>query len=55
MTRFLLDTGSAGDYIHRRGVYERARQTVAAANGRASACVLALLAAVVVVPGKTRL
>ena len=30
MTRFLLDTGSAGDYINRRrGVYERARQTVA--------------------------
>jgi tRNA(fMet)-specific endonuclease VapC len=29
MTRFLLDTGSAGDYIHRRrGVYERARQAV---------------------------
>lgn len=27
MTRFLLDTGSASDYIHRRhGVYERARQ-----------------------------
>jgi tRNA(fMet)-specific endonuclease VapC len=32
MTRFLLDTGSAGDYIHRRhGVYERARK--AAADG----------------------
>jgi tRNA(fMet)-specific endonuclease VapC len=30
MTRFLLDTGSAGDYIHRRrGVYERARAAVA--------------------------
>jgi tRNA(fMet)-specific endonuclease VapC len=29
MTRFLLDTGSAGDYIHRRhGVYERAREAV---------------------------
>lgn len=29
MTRFLLDTGSAGDYIHRRhGVYERARSSV---------------------------
>jgi tRNA(fMet)-specific endonuclease VapC len=29
MTRFLLDTGSAGDYIHRRQpVYERARETV---------------------------
>lgn len=29
MTRFLLDTGSAGDYIHRRrGVYERARRAV---------------------------
>ena len=26
MTRFLLDTGSAGDFIHRRlGVYERAQ------------------------------
>jgi tRNA(fMet)-specific endonuclease VapC len=30
VTRFLLDTGSAGDYIHRRHeVYERARQAVA--------------------------
>src|SRR5438270_4791480 len=30
MTRFLLDTGSAGDYIHRRrSVYERARRAVA--------------------------
>ena len=29
MTRFLLDTGSAGDYIHRRrGVYERSREAV---------------------------
>jgi len=29
MTRFLLDTGSAGDYIHRRrGVYERARAVI---------------------------
>jgi tRNA(fMet)-specific endonuclease VapC len=29
MTRFLLDTGVAGDYIHRRrGVYERAREAV---------------------------
>lgn len=29
MTRFLLDTGSAGDYIHRRGgVYERARTVI---------------------------
>lgn len=29
MTRFLLDTGSAGDYIHRRrGLYERARSAV---------------------------
>src|SRR5688572_29097903 len=29
MTRFLLDTGSAADYIHRRrGVYERARKAV---------------------------
>jgi tRNA(fMet)-specific endonuclease VapC len=33
MTRFLLDTGSAGDYIHRRrGVYERARQAVTAGD-----------------------
>ena len=38
MTRFLLDTGSAGDYIdRRRGVYERAREAVAAATGSASA------------------
>ena len=30
MKRFLLDTGAAGDYIHRRrGVYERARAAVA--------------------------
>ena len=30
MTRFLLDTGSAGDYIHRRGdVYARTRAAVA--------------------------
>ena len=30
MTRFLLDTGSAGDYIRRRrGVYERARAALA--------------------------
>ena len=29
MTRFLFDTGSAGDYIQRRcGVYERAREAV---------------------------
>lgn len=29
MTRFLLDTGCAGDYIHRRrGVYERARAAI---------------------------
>jgi tRNA(fMet)-specific endonuclease VapC len=29
MTRYLLDTGAAGDYIHRRrGVYERAREAV---------------------------
>src|SRR5947209_9064186 len=29
MTRFLLDTGSAGDYIHRRrDVYDRAREAV---------------------------
>src|ERR1700722_13287051 len=27
--RFLLDTGSAGDYIHRRqGIYERARESI---------------------------
>lgn len=33
MTRFLLDTGGAGDYIHRRrGVYERARAAVAAGH-----------------------
>lgn len=33
MTRFLLDTGSAGDYLHRRrGVYERARETIAAGH-----------------------
>jgi len=30
MTRYLLDTGSAGDYIHRRqGVYEHARKAIA--------------------------
>jgi tRNA(fMet)-specific endonuclease VapC len=30
MRRFLLDTGSAGDYIHRRrAVYERARAAIA--------------------------
>jgi tRNA(fMet)-specific endonuclease VapC len=30
MMRYLLDTGSAGDYIHRRqGVFERARKEVA--------------------------
>src|SRR5258708_37692773 len=29
MTRFLLDTGIAGDYIHRRrGVYAKARQAI---------------------------
>ena len=29
MTRFLLDTGTAGDFIHRRrSVYERAREAV---------------------------
>jgi tRNA(fMet)-specific endonuclease VapC len=33
MTRFLLDTGSAGDYIHRRrGVYERARAVIKAGH-----------------------
>jgi tRNA(fMet)-specific endonuclease VapC len=33
MKRYLLDTGSAGDYIHRRqGVYERVRQAVAAGH-----------------------
>ena len=33
MTRFLLDTGAAGDYIHRRhNVYDRARQAVAAGH-----------------------
>jgi tRNA(fMet)-specific endonuclease VapC len=31
--RFLLDTGSAGDYIHRRrGVYERARVAIMAGH-----------------------
>jgi tRNA(fMet)-specific endonuclease VapC len=39
MTRFLLDTGSAGDYIHRRrSVYERAREKVAAGH-RVGICV----------------
>lgn len=29
MTRYLLDTGVAGDYIHRRrSVYERARAAI---------------------------
>lgn len=33
MTRYLLDTGSAGDYIHRRrGVYERARAAIQAGD-----------------------
>ena len=33
MTRFLLDTGSAGDYIHRRrSVYERARAAIQAGH-----------------------
>ena len=33
MTRFLLDTGIAGDYIdRRRGVYERAQEEVARGN-----------------------
>src|SRR5207253_6566406 len=33
MTRFLLDTGSAGDYIQRRrGVYERARHAISAGD-----------------------
>ena len=33
MTRYLLDTGSAGDYIHRRrGLYERARKAVLAGD-----------------------
>ena len=33
MTRFLLDTGTAGDYLHRRrDVYERAREAVAAGH-----------------------
>jgi tRNA(fMet)-specific endonuclease VapC len=33
MIRFLLDTGSAGDYIHRRrGVYERGRAAIQAGN-----------------------
>jgi tRNA(fMet)-specific endonuclease VapC len=33
MTRFLLDTGSAGGYVHRRrGVYERAREAIKAGH-----------------------
>jgi tRNA(fMet)-specific endonuclease VapC len=33
MTRFLLDTGSAGDYIHRRRrIYERARAAIKAGD-----------------------
>ncbi len=33
MTRYLLDTGSAGDFINRRrGVYERGRDEVARGN-----------------------
>ena len=33
MTRFLLDTGCAGDYIHRRhGVYDRSREVIAAGH-----------------------
>lgn len=33
MTRFLLDTGSAGGYIHRRrGVYERSRAAIKAGH-----------------------
>lgn len=33
MTRFLLDTGTASDYIHRRrGAYERARAAVKAGD-----------------------
>ncbi len=33
MTRFLLDTGRAGDYLNRRGgVFERAREEVARGN-----------------------
>jgi len=33
MIRYLLDTGTAGDYIHRRqGVYERAREAVASGH-----------------------
>ena len=33
MTRFLLDTGIAGDYVHRRrGVYERARAAINAGH-----------------------
>ena len=39
MTRFLLDTGIAGDYIdRRRGVYERAQEEVARGN-RVGICV----------------
>lgn len=33
MRRYLLDTGTAGDFVnHRRGVFERARAEVAAGN-----------------------
>src|SRR6185369_5843629 len=33
MTRFLLDTGSAGDYVHcRRGVFDRVREAVTAGH-----------------------
>src|SRR3954447_4696711 len=33
MTRFLLDTGCAADYIHcRRGVYDRARASIRAGH-----------------------
>ena len=33
MTRYLLDTGMAGDYIdRRRGVFERAREEIARGN-----------------------
>ena len=33
MNRFLLDTGIAGDYVHRRrGIYERAREAIKAGH-----------------------
>jgi predicted nucleic acid-binding protein len=55
MRRFLLDTGSAGDYIHRRrGVYERAREAVAEGHRVGIGLpVLILIAAIALSLGKT--